>query len=183
MASLTQTRNPLTAYRVRVECEYDWKEFQKTLKRLGLTPPKLLTNKSKLKTFEGAQMYEPGEMTFRTRLSYRVMVLAAGQADDCHVLAETLALIDDFDGVRRETGENFSRDGDVVYPHLLKQSWRDTSIRERAERRAREEAAAAAERQRITLLAITTCSDDDLWAELARRGLVATTEAVLVGNC
>jgi len=172
MASLTQTRNPLLAYRVRVECNVDWREFQRALRELGRGPPSLLTNKSKLK-WKGQPMYQPGEMTFRTRIPYEVMVQAAAEADDCHVLMETLALIDDYDGVRRQVMEHRRDGGAIVYPH-------DQYLCEEPSTPA---PPVPSNNLLNHLAPLHTYSTDELWAELARRGLVATAEAVLVGNC
>jgi hypothetical protein len=158
-------------------------------------------------------MYQPGEMTFRTRIPYELLITSAAEAVDCHVLMETLAYIDDYDGVRRDVGTFNSRSGNVfsgqiVYPHKMEAGphSRSTSLPPRtairptrsvdeimadfdaqfARRRAREPTTPAPAVPEVPEVScdLTLCSDDDLWAELARRGLMVNGgEAILINTC
>ena len=201
MASLTQTRNPLIAYRCRCECECDWKSFQRVIKSQGLPAPKLLKFGSTLR-HKGLAMFN-GDDTFRSRIPYERLIAFANEAEDCHCLMETLALIDDFDGVRRDVGvfsscpQGFAVSGHIDYPH---EAWkRDIEFSNQPETQS--ELWAEFAREQMEELEPTTpapsvpevpevscdltlCSDDDLWAELARRGLMVNGgEAILINTC
>ena len=164
-------------------------------------------------------MYQPGEMTFRSRIPYERLIAFANEADDCHVLMETLALIDDFDGIRRDVGNftsvnGFAVSGHIDYPHQIKNSRLDLEMMRRATAEVAAAEAALAEARRLDLINLaeweaamnmvdepttpapsvpevpevscdlTLCSDDDLWAELARRGLMVNGgEAILINTC
>ena len=211
MASLTQTRNPLIAYRCRCECECDWKSFQRVIKSQGLPAPKLLKFGSTLR-HKGLAMFN-GQDTFRSRIPYERLIAFANEAEDCHVLMETLALIDDFDGVRRDVGvfsscpQGFAVSGHIDYPH---EAWkRDINLSNQTEASgltlpSTEDLRTIDEWEALLLeqhpeptdpapsvpevpevsCDLTLCSDDDLWAELARRGLMVNGgEAILVNTC
>ena len=178
-------------------------------------------------------MYQPGEMTFRTRIPYNSMITMAFEADDCHILMETLALVKDFDGVRRTIrgiipmyvgidepiSEVSTRDLEQLLRRLeMNQSRNDERLglsfepttpapppslpeflamsSEDCLAFCRQEGEIFYSRDEPTTPApavpevpefscdLTLCSDDDLWAELARRGLMVNGgEAILINDC